>query len=161
MTKVSALTADTTPTSDDLLLVVNDPGGTPGSRKVTIANFLTSLLVAVKNVQQSYTRSQAVTPVGLTDGATISVDASLSNVFRVVLGGNRTLANPTNLVDGQTLVFLLKQDATGSRTLAYGNKYKFSGSSALSTVASSRDRLTCVYDGTDDLLDCVLTKGFV
>jgi hypothetical protein len=37
-TKVSALTADTAPTSDDLIYTVTDPGGTPASRKVTIAN---------------------------------------------------------------------------------------------------------------------------
>jgi hypothetical protein len=38
--KVSALTGDATPTSDDLLYTVNDPGGTPGSRQVTISNFI-------------------------------------------------------------------------------------------------------------------------
>jgi len=38
--KLTALTADTSPTTDDLLYVVNDPSGTPGSRKVTIANVL-------------------------------------------------------------------------------------------------------------------------
>ena len=31
-------TTDTTPTSDDQVIVLNDPGGTPGSRKVTLAN---------------------------------------------------------------------------------------------------------------------------
>lgn len=41
--KLSALTADTTPTSDDLLYVVNDPGGTPTGRKVTIANLAAAL----------------------------------------------------------------------------------------------------------------------
>lgn len=35
--KVTDMTADTTPTTDDLLYVVNSPGGTPGSRKATIA----------------------------------------------------------------------------------------------------------------------------
>lgn len=36
--KISELTADATPTSDDLIITVNDPGGTPANRKVTIAN---------------------------------------------------------------------------------------------------------------------------
>lgn len=40
-TKLSALTADTTPTSDDLVYTVNDPAGTPGSKKSTAANFIT------------------------------------------------------------------------------------------------------------------------
>lgn len=42
-TKVSALTADTTPTSDDLIYTVNDPGGTPASRKVVISDLFQNL----------------------------------------------------------------------------------------------------------------------
>ena len=37
-TKISALTADTSPTADDLVATVNDPAGTPASRKVTVAD---------------------------------------------------------------------------------------------------------------------------
>lgn len=40
-TKISALTADTSPTTDDLVVTVNDPGGTPANRKVTLANLIT------------------------------------------------------------------------------------------------------------------------
>lgn len=42
-TKVSALTATTTATDDDLLYLVDDPGGTPASKKITVANFITSI----------------------------------------------------------------------------------------------------------------------
>jgi hypothetical protein len=42
-TKLTALTADATPSSDDLIYTVNDPGGTPASRKVTIANLNAAL----------------------------------------------------------------------------------------------------------------------
>ena len=38
-TKISALSADTEPTADDLVVTVNDPGGTPATRKATITNF--------------------------------------------------------------------------------------------------------------------------
>lgn len=40
--KVSSMTAANSVTSDDLLMVVNDPGGTPASRKITVNDFLTS-----------------------------------------------------------------------------------------------------------------------
>lgn len=40
-TKITALTADTSPTSDDLVVTVNDPGGTPANRKVTAGNLIT------------------------------------------------------------------------------------------------------------------------
>lgn len=39
--KITALTADTSPTSDDLTVTVNDPGGTPANKKVTLGDFIT------------------------------------------------------------------------------------------------------------------------
>ncbi|MCU0988047.1 MAG: hypothetical protein MUE63_00265 [Xanthomonadales bacterium] len=96
----------------------------------------------------------------LTDAATIDVPAGISDSFRVTLAGNRTLANPTGLYDGQVINFRIIQDATGSRTLAYGSKYKFSGGTpVLSTAANSKDFLSCQYDATDDTLFCSLLKG--
>jgi hypothetical protein len=86
----------------------------------------------------------------LTDAATINTDASLSQAFKVTLGGNRTLANPTNLVSGATYLFLVVQDGTGSRTLAYGNLFTWPGGTVptLSTGANAVDLITAVYDGT-------------
>jgi hypothetical protein len=37
------LSADTAPSSDDLILTVNDPAGTPANRKVTVGNFFRNL----------------------------------------------------------------------------------------------------------------------
>ena len=39
-TKISGLTPDAAPTLDDLLVLVNDPGGTPGSRRATVQALL-------------------------------------------------------------------------------------------------------------------------
>lgn len=100
-------------------------------------------------------------PIALADGATISVNAGLGDTFRVTLGGNRTLANPTNLTDGQRLYFRIKQDGTGSRTLTFGSKYKFPGASkTLTTTAGALDVVECQYDAADDTLACVLTKAY-
>ena len=133
-----------------------------GVPSVRLASSGATQAIAVLSKQQAYTASQTVTPSTLTDGANIAVNAALSNSYRVTLAGNRTLDNPTNLSDGQTLIFFLKQDATGSRTLAYGSKYKFAGGTtpALSTAASKRDILTCSYDLTEDILFCNLQKDF-
>lgn len=49
--KLSELTADTAPTSDDLVETVNDPGGTPASRKVTLSNLSKGLGAASDTVQ--------------------------------------------------------------------------------------------------------------
>jgi hypothetical protein len=97
----------------------------------------------------------------LTDAATIAVDASLANNFRVTLGGNRTLGNPTNLIDGQVLNFRIIQDGTGTRTLAYSSYYKFAGGTApvLSTAAGAKDFMSCQYDVTDGTLFCSMIKA--
>jgi hypothetical protein len=109
---------------------------------------------------RTYTKAQRVAAVTLSDASTINVDADTGNVFYVLLGGNRTLANPTNLVNGQTLVFVLKQDGTGSRTLTYGTNYKFPGGTVptLSTGANDVDVLYCVAN--NNLLYCNLVKDF-
>lgn len=77
--KLSALSADATPTSDDLLYVVNDPGGTPGSKKATAANVITKAH-------------------GLSDGAVVSVASSVLVTNQVT-----SSAAELNILDGATL----------------------------------------------------------
>ena len=111
-------------------------------------------------VAQAFAARQSVTTSALTDGATISTDAALSNKFRVTLAGKRTLANPTNMADGQPLQWRVIQDATGSRTLAYGTKFKWPGGTAptLTTTANAVDLVCCEYDSTSDTLMCNIVK---
>lgn len=103
-------------------------------------------------------------PVVLTDAATIAVNAALGNHFRVTLGGNRTLGNPTGALDSQMLLFELIQDGTGSRVLSLGNKYALGTDIAavtLSTAANKRDFLGVIYNSTADLFYVVsLVKGY-
>lgn len=103
-------------------------------------------------------------PVNLIDSATISVDASLSNQFRITLAGNRTLANPTNAYDGQMIMFSIKQDATGGRTLTLDTKYRFGSditSITLSTTAGKTDKLGVQYNQADDKFDVIsFVRGF-
>lgn len=86
----------------------------------------------------------------VTDGATLTLDCSLGNSFVVTLGGNRTVAAPTNPRDGQTIVFKIIQDGTGSRTLTWNATFNWPGGTAptLSTAASSVDIVSAWYDGT-------------
>lgn len=92
---------------------------------------------------QSFTKAQRGAFVELTDAATIALDLSLANQYRVTLGGNRTLGVPTNIAEGQQGVISIRQDATGSRTLAYAWPYEWAGGTAgvLSTAGCSRDQL--------------------
>jgi len=101
---------------------------------------------AKTDVAQAYTKAQRGSIVTLTDATSIATDLALSNNYSVTLAGNRTLINPTNTVAGQSGSLFITQDATGSRTLAYGSYFKFVGGTApvLSTAASSVDRLDYV-----------------
>lgn len=92
---------------------------------------------------QTFTAAQRGAITTLTDGATITADFAATNNFQVTLGGNRTLANPSNQTAGQSGVIRIVQDGTGSRTLAYGSNWKFSNGSApvLTTTANAVDVL--------------------
>jgi hypothetical protein len=102
---------------------------------------------------QTFTKAQRGAIVALTDGATITPDFSLSNLYSVTLGGNRTLANPTNLVAGQSGSIFITQDGTGSRTLAYGSFWDFIGGTAptLTTAAGAIDRIDYVVRTTGSI----------
>lgn len=91
-------------------------------------------------------------PVTLVDAATIATDAALGNHFRVTLGGNRTLAAPTNPVDGQRALWEFIQDGAGGRTLALttGTAGGFAFGTdvtamTLSTAAGKRDLMGALY----------------
>lgn len=124
------------------------------------AGIAPSVAAILLNQRNTWNKAQDVLRVNLVDGATINTDASLSNSFNVTLAGNRTLANPTNLVAGQVLVYTIRQDATGNRTLAYGTLFKKPAGQTLtlSTAANAVDVITCHYDGTQ--LNCTIARAF-
>jgi hypothetical protein len=108
---------------------------------------------AKTDVAQSFTAAQRGAVVALTDGTTITADFALANNFSVTLGGNRTLANPTNLTVGQSGVIKVTQDGTGSRTLAYGSNWDFAAGTAptLTTTANAVDILAYYVDGASNI----------
>lgn len=93
--------------------------------------------------------ADAAALVGLTDATTIAVDLAAGTNFSVTLAGNRTLGAPSNAKPGMSGTILIKQDATGSRTLAYNTAWKpFGSTPALSTAASAVDLLTWIVEDT-------------
>jgi len=108
------------------------------------------------------TSARAYNPITtLTDAASIAVDFALGNNFLVTIGGNRTLAAPTNAVAGQTGQIYVIQDGTGSRTLSYNSVYQFVSGAAptLSTGAADVDIL--VYSTRSaTTIDAALLKNF-
>jgi hypothetical protein len=99
------------------------------------------------------TESGAVAPavVNLTDGATVSVDASLGNDFRLTINGNRTMGTPANPTDGEQITFQVTQGASAPFTLAWGSGYQFSSTvpqPTLSAKAGQTDLIAFVYNAS-------------
>lgn len=134
--------------ANETTLAVTDP---TADRTITLPDATTTM--AGLAVAQTFTKAQRGTITALTDSATITPDFSASNNFSVTLGGNRTLANPTNIVAGQSGVIFVSQDSTGSRTLSYGSYWDFPGGTAptLTTAASSVDLIAYVVRTTTSI----------
>ena len=106
----------------------------------------------------------ALTPiVTLTDAASVATDLNTGNVFYVTLGGNRTLAAPTETTTniGAVGQIFIQQDGTGSRTLSYNTVFQFPGASVpvLSTAANAVDTLFYAVRTTTKV-DAILVKNF-
>jgi len=112
------------------------------------------------DVAQTFTAGQRGAITALTDGATITPDFAVANNYSVTLGGNRTLADPTNLTAGQSGCIWITQDGTGSRTLAYGSAWDFTGGTAptLSTAASAVDCLVYAVQSSTKITATLITN---
>lgn len=115
----------------------------------------TSYWLQGDNTWQSTGAALSPNFIVLTDAVTIIWTLGSNQVSqnaRLTLGGNRTLAF-SGLAEGMNGTLIVKQDATGNRTLALpsGSKVVNSGASGviLSTAANAVDILTWIYDGTN------------
>ena len=89
----------------------------------------------------------------LADAATVTIDGDTGFNFNLTLGGNRTLANPTNMKPGQSGRIRIKQDATGSRTLVFGANWLFPGGTdpVLSTAANAIDVIAYFVNAANEI----------
>lgn len=118
---------------------------------VSLVN-LTSNVTATLPIANGGTANTTLAYTTLTDGATITwTVAGIVNNAVVTLGGNRTLAF-SGLVAGMSGTLIVKQDATGTRTLTLPAASKVinggAGAITLTTTASAIDILAWTYDGT-------------
>ena len=135
----------TNSTFDGVDIATRDAVLTTTTNTANAAN-TTANAAATLTAVQTFTAGQRGEVTALTDASSIATNLALSNNFAITLGGNRTLANPTNTVAGQSGSIFITQDGTGSRTLAFGTNFKFVAGTAptLSTAAASVDRIDYV-----------------
>ena len=81
--------------------------------------------------------------VALTDAATIGLDASKGNEFRITLTGSHVLGNPTNAADGQKITVVVNP---ATFTLSYGTAYNWGSVGAPVLTASKDNYLGFIYN---------------
>jgi hypothetical protein len=109
------------------------------------------------------------TVVTLTDGATVALDASLGNYFKLLAAGNRTISAPTNKpAAGKVQRIIIMHEASGAdRTLALttgsAGAFRFGTDITALTATTSGlvDYIGCIYNVADDRWDVVsISKGY-
>lgn len=114
--KISQLTADTTPTTDDLLVTVNDPAGTPGTKKVTASNFVSIIWAAVVAAASGKTTIVDADLFSIVDSAASNVIKALS--WLNLRGSLHSFATTATAAGTTTLTVssARKQEFTGTTT---------------------------------------------
>jgi hypothetical protein len=92
-------------------------------------------------------------PVTLTDGATVNLDAAAGKVFKLTAAGDRTLASPTNAVDGRGIIIAHTASAAArTLTLATGSNGAFKFNTDITALTATTSGLTdyigAIYDST-------------
>lgn len=125
--------------------IVNDGGGT------------------VSAVQRSPLIDAPHHVVPLPNSSSHTIDCRRGSHFRFTATANFTLQNPLHPVDGQRILLEIKQDATGSRVMTPGSKFRFSTTfpnATLTTTANKTDKVEWQYHGADDRWDLIrFVKG--
>lgn len=117
----------------------------------------------VAEIRASTAGNFAITPAGvkaasalvaLTDQAAVDINWDSGINFTWTIGGNRTLNNPSNGQPGTWRQLILTQDGTGSRTITWGNQYRFNGGTdpVISTAANAVDTFA-IFCRTAGLFD--------
>ena len=100
---------------------------------------------------------QTITTIA--DAASIVMNMATNNQFLVTLGGNRTLAAPTNLTVGQTGHIYCIQNSGGGHTLSYNSVFQFAGGSdPVATPAGGAVNLLVFSVRATDKVDAVMVN---
>jgi hypothetical protein len=122
---------------------------------------------AVTDTAQQFTKAQRGTIESLTFNASLTIDFSLANNYKVTQTAGMTVNTPTNLVAGQAGSIFISMDGTGGHSLGWSTAFKFPGQPAQApsntTTASATDRYDyIVLDATAsaEIIHIVQTKNY-
>lgn len=156
----TAATPNSVKSAYDLAAAALPKSGGTMTGAITFAAGQTITGYGLLDEAQTWTKGQRGEITALTSAATITPDFADSNNYSVTLDTNATLANPTNLTAGQSGCIWITQDGTGSRTLAYGSYWDFTGGTAptLTTTASAVDCLVYAVQSSTKITATLITN---
>ncbi len=140
--KTTALTELTTPAADDLFHIVDDPAGSPASKKITKHNFEKPIVTS---------EASSATP-------TINVD--ITDIHRITALATNISSMSSGLsgtpYHGQKLIIEFLDNGTG-RTISWGSSYRSTtaGIPPTTTDANKLLRVGFMYDSVDSVWDCL------
>ena len=139
--------------ANETTLAVTDP---TADRTITMPDATGTMTLLER--AQTFTKAQrgSISAIAVAAGDTTkTLDFSTANNFALTLANTAScqLANPSNLVAGQSGVIFVQQDATGSRLLTYGSYWDFPGGTppTLTTTASAVDLIAYVVRTTTSI----------
>jgi len=152
-----SLTVNTTITADTVNAAsIGNAGATITANSVTANTItVTQTLTAANSALQRY--QETVVALGNVSG-TFTPNLANGTIQTLTLTGNLTFSQFLNPTSGQSAVFILTQDPTGSRLLT--SNMRFAGNSrTLTTTANAVDIISVAYIGTTYY--AALTKGYL
>jgi len=125
--KVSELVTLNTASGDDLLLVVNDPSGTPASRKITVNNLFGNVVVSTTHkARTTFNANVIIATNSVTATANVAITGGLSVNSTAILPAvqdRMQVANTTSLVNDRMQV--------ANTTLLVNDRMQVSNANAL------------------------------
>lgn len=80
----------------------------------------------------------------------VTLDPAKGNFITITLTGNSTINFSSGVMVGDLIILIITQDATGSRTAAWGSNFKKAGGTlTISTGANAVDMIEMRWDGTN------------
>lgn len=114
-----------------------------------------------------FVSTAATLPNPSTTSNIVATDATNGKTFKFTADANFTLSNPTGLTsedDMAVIVWRIRQDGTGSRTITFDTKFRFGTdipSVTLTTTLNKSDYLAVRYHSSDDKFDVIsIVKGY-
>ena len=148
--KLTALSAMTTATTDDIMYIVDDPTGTPASKKITIANLIASLKIVTWNNVTGTSASASVNNGYLANNASL---------VTITLPSSSAVLDIVRIAGVGAGGWKLAQNASGY--VQYGNQITTVGTGGFLSSVNQYDAVELICTATNNGWTVISSQGNV